>query len=189
MAPQVRYSAEPGFDPAKTNYTVLLVDPDAPSPNAPALRFFLHQVQCKCFRPAYLLLPCSPTAPPSTNRLPNAYTTLTSHKDNTHPNCISGAVVASPAGTNGENSVPYMLLTPASVAKHRYIFLVYRQPNGNEPKTNLVDKTARAPFDLAKFVRDNRLTLVGGNFLTEGLESVGARSVERFEGLEMEEEA
>ncbi|KAJ0361693.1 hypothetical protein COL26b_013642 [Colletotrichum chrysophilum] len=45
----------------------------------------------------------------------------------------------------------YMPLTPLSVAPHRYVSLLFRQPPGEytPPALNLVEDVARAPFDLA----------------------------------------
>ncbi|KAF2725910.1 phosphatidylethanolamine-binding-like protein [Polychaeton citri CBS 116435] len=40
--PSVSFTAEPGFDPAKTKYTIFLLDPDPPDPAAPILKDFLH---------------------------------------------------------------------------------------------------------------------------------------------------
>ena len=63
-----------------------------------------------------------------------------------------------------------MPLTPLSVAAHRYVSLVYRQPpNYTPPPLNPVDAVARAPFNLAQYVRQGGLTLVGGNYMKEGL--------------------
>jgi hypothetical protein len=64
-----------------------------------------------------------------------------------------------------------MALTPLSVAPHRYVSLLYRQPAGTytPPQLNLVADVARAPFDLAGYVRKGGLVLVGGNFMREGL--------------------
>jgi hypothetical protein len=65
-----------------------------------------------------------------------------------------------------------MLLTPLSVAPHRYVSLIYRQPpNYSPPPLNLVEDVVRAPFDLDKYVRKAGLVLVGGNFMREGLGS------------------
>jgi hypothetical protein len=67
----------------------------------------------------------------------------------------------------------YMPLTPLSVAAHRYVSLVYRQPAGDysPPQLSLVDSVARAPFDLQAYVEEGRLELVGGNYMREGLGS------------------
>jgi hypothetical protein len=63
-----------------------------------------------------------------------------------------------------------MLLTPLSVAPHRYVSLLYRQPkNYTPPQLNLVEDVVRAPFDLDKYVKEAGLVLVGGNFMKEGL--------------------
>ena len=63
-----------------------------------------------------------------------------------------------------------MLLTPLSVSAHRYVSLLYRQPpNYTPPPLNLVEDLARAPFDLQKYVNEGGLTLVGGNYMLEGL--------------------
>ncbi|CAI0653047.1 unnamed protein product, partial [Colletotrichum noveboracense] len=67
----------------------------------------------------------------------------------------------------------YMPLTPLSVAPHRYVSLLFRQPAGEykPPALNLVEDVARAPFDLAAYVQQAGLVLVGGNFMREGLGS------------------
>ena len=63
-----------------------------------------------------------------------------------------------------------MALTPLSVQAHRYVSLIYRQPsNYVPPPLNLVEDVVRAPFDLQKYVAEGGLTLVGGNFMREGL--------------------
>lgn len=66
-----------------------------------------------------------------------------------------------------------MPLTPLSVQSHRYISLLYRQPQGEytPPKLNLVEDVARAPFSLESYVSEAGLVLVGGNFMREGLGS------------------
>jgi hypothetical protein len=66
-----------------------------------------------------------------------------------------------------------MLLTPLSVAPHRYVSLLYRQPQGSytPPPLSVVDSVARAPFDLQKYVQQGGLVLVGGSFMREGLGS------------------
>ena len=73
--------------------------------------------------------------------------------------------------------VIYEPLTPASNTQHRYTFLVYRQP-ADFDSGDLVQKAllqVRTPFDLNDFAQDNKLKLVGGNFLkeaaTNGLQS------------------
>jgi hypothetical protein len=75
----------------------------------------------------------------------------------------------------------YMLLTPLSVAPHRYVSLLYRQPQGSytPPPLSVVDSVARAPFDLQKYVREAGLVLVGGNFMREGLGSTVCALVPR----------
>ncbi|KAF4489974.1 26 kDa secreted antigen [Colletotrichum fructicola Nara gc5] len=67
----------------------------------------------------------------------------------------------------------YMPLTPLSVAPHRYVSLLFRQPAGEykPPALNLIEDVARAPFDLAAYVQQAGLVLVGGNFMREGLGS------------------
>ncbi|KAF6825131.1 phosphatidylethanolamine-binding protein [Colletotrichum musicola] len=67
----------------------------------------------------------------------------------------------------------YMPLTPLSISPHRYVSLLYRQPAGayTPPALSLLDDVARAPFDLEKYVQEAGLTLVGGNFMREGLGS------------------
>jgi hypothetical protein len=64
----------------------------------------------------------------------------------------------------------YMPLTPLSVAAHRFVSLIYRQPpNYTPPELSVVDSVARAPFDLQGYVEEGGLQLVGGNFMREGL--------------------
>lgn len=78
------------------------------------------------------------------------------------PSCI--------AAQTPKTQARYMPLTPLSVSAHRYVSLVYRQPpNYTPPPLNLVEDLVRAPFDLQKYVNEGRLTLVGGNFMREGL--------------------
>lgn len=47
LRPDISFTAESDFDPTKTKYLILYVDPDAPGPTADgspaALSFFLHQ--------------------------------------------------------------------------------------------------------------------------------------------------
>lgn len=43
-APDFSFSAVPGQDPASTKYTLIMVDPDAPEPTSPLLRYFLHYI-------------------------------------------------------------------------------------------------------------------------------------------------
>lgn len=63
-----------------------------------------------------------------------------------------------------------MPLTPLSVAPHRYVSLLYRQPAGyTPPPLDLVEDVARAPFDLGRYVSEAGLVLVGGDFMREGL--------------------
>ncbi|OQO02498.1 hypothetical protein B0A48_12025 [Cryoendolithus antarcticus] len=40
--PTISFTAELGYDPAKTNYTIFLLDPDAPNPTTPILKDYLH---------------------------------------------------------------------------------------------------------------------------------------------------
>ena len=40
--PSISFTAESGYDPSTTKYTIFLVDPDPPSPKAPILKDFLH---------------------------------------------------------------------------------------------------------------------------------------------------
>lgn len=66
---------------------------------------------------------------------------------------------------------PYMLLTPLSVAEHRYTFLVYRQPPNYVPPPSLnYLPGARAGFDLDAYVKEAKLEgPVCGNYLLQGL--------------------
>lgn len=112
--------------------TVLLVDPDAPGPEAPLLSFFLHTILYDA-----------------------------------HPTCT---------GIEPKTKTPYLSLTPLSLAKHRYIFLVYRQPEGTfVPQVPLLPQAGRATFNLTMFVEDNKLTgPVGGNYMLQGLDSIAS---------------
>ena len=66
---------------------------------------------------------------------------------------------------------PYKPLTPASIAQHRYTFLVYRQPANYNPNLILASDFVGQP--LSTFVASSGLQgPVGANFLREGL-SVG----------------
>lgn len=125
--PIFSFDAEIGRDPTTTKYTYIQVDPDAPGPNAPILRHFLHHI---------------------------VY--------DVQPECI--------ADQSPKTQVRYMPLTPLSVAAHRYVSLVYRQPpNYTPPPIGPVIDVARAPFDLQAYVDEGGLELVGGNFMLEGL--------------------
>ncbi|KAI9702642.1 MAG: hypothetical protein M1820_006148 [Bogoriella megaspora] len=44
LQPSISFSAEPDYDPAITNYTIFIVDPDAPGPALPVLKDFLHLI-------------------------------------------------------------------------------------------------------------------------------------------------
>lgn len=64
----------------------------------------------------------------------------------------------------------YMAPTPLSVAPHRYVSLVYRQPgNYTPPEVGVVEGVVRTGFDLGEYVGEGGLVLVGGNFMREGL--------------------
>ncbi|KAF6813217.1 phosphatidylethanolamine-binding protein [Colletotrichum sojae] len=128
--PVVTFDPELGYDPSTTRYTYIQLDPDAPGPQFPLLRQYLHHI-------IYDLA----------------------------PSCITSQTPKTQAR--------YMPLTPLSISPHRYVSLLYRQPDGKytPPALSLVDDVARAPFDLEKYVREARLTLVGGNFMKEGLGS------------------
>lgn len=112
--------------------SVLLVDPDAPSPKLPSLHFFLHEILYDA-----------------------------------HPICT---------GIEVKTKTPYLALTPLSLAKHRYIFLVYRQPAGTfVPQIPVLPQAGRAMLDLAKFVKDNKLTgPISGNYVLQGLDSTAS---------------
>jgi hypothetical protein len=69
-----------------------------------------------------------------------------------------------------KTQAPYMILTPLSIAPHRYVSLVYRQPKDyTPPPLNLVEAVTRGPFDVDAYVEKASLVLVGGNFMMEGL--------------------
>ncbi|KAK5721966.1 hypothetical protein LTR15_006560 [Elasticomyces elasticus] len=127
--PAVSFSAEPGFDPSKTKYTIILTDPDAPGPAAPILKDFLHLII-----------------------------------SDAQPSCI--------ASQARKTLASYQPLTPLSIAAHRYAFLVYRQPPNYTPSPSVnYLPGVRAAFDLNGYVAQGGLTLVGGNFMREGLSS------------------
>ncbi|GAA5878640.1 hypothetical protein JCM1840_003537 [Sporobolomyces johnsonii] len=51
---------------------------------------------------------------------------------------------------------------PAGTGPHRYAYLLYRQPAHAAPK--LHGNPERRSFDIASFVKENKLELVGANF-------------------------
>jgi len=60
-------------------------------------------------------------------------------------------------------------LSHTANTRHRYTYLIYRQPpNFVIPPLQLAEAT-RAPFNLQQFVTQGNLTLVGGRFMREGL--------------------
>ena len=61
----------------------------------------------------------------------------------------------------------YLNPTPLSVAPHRYIFLVYRQPKNFESPLAL--SLTIAGLNLQQFVDKYDLELVGGNFYLQGV--------------------
>ncbi|KAK5686476.1 hypothetical protein LTS10_002594 [Elasticomyces elasticus] len=129
IEPAVSFSAEPGFNPAKTKYTIIFIDPDAPGPAAPVLKDFVHLII-----------------------------------SDAQPSCIINQA--------RKTLAIYQPLTPLSIAAHRYTFLVYRQPpNYTPPPSVNYLPGLRAAFDLNGYVAQGGLTLVGGNFLGEGLSS------------------
>ncbi|CAK4033639.1 Hypothetical predicted protein [Lecanosticta acicola] len=78
------------------------------------------------------------------------------------PNCVPNQ--------KQDTVVTYQPLTPASTTQHRYTFLVYREPQGFNPDADLTLQ-ARTPFDLNDYTQDNKLVLVGGNFLKEAIDN------------------
>ncbi|KAK5726490.1 hypothetical protein LTR17_012715 [Elasticomyces elasticus] len=129
IEPAVSFSAEPGFNPAKTKYTIIFTDPDAPGPAAPVLKDFLHLII-----------------------------------SDAQPSCI--------INQSRKTLAIYQPLTPLSIAAHRYTFLVYRQPpNYTPPPSVNYLPGVRAAFDLNGYVAEGGLTLVGGNYMREGLSS------------------
>jgi len=60
-------------------------------------------------------------------------------------------------------------LTPLSLQAHRYTYLIYRQPPGFVIPPLQLGEATRGTFNLATFVKQGGLTLVGGNFMYEGL--------------------
>jgi len=116
------------YDPLTTKYTVIFADPDAPGPEAPILKDFLHLIV-----------------------------------SDVQPKCITDQ--------KRKTVAPYMLLTPLSVAEHRYTFLVYRQPPNYVPPPSLnYLPGARAAFDIDAYVKEAKLEgPVGGNYLLQGL--------------------
>jgi phosphatidylethanolamine-binding protein (PEBP) family uncharacterized protein len=68
-----------------------------------------------------------------------------------------------------KTQVPYFPLTPLSVAKHRYVSLLYGQLEGYvPPKVDILDEMSRAKFNVTEYVKSGGLVLVGGNSLREG---------------------
>ncbi|KAL0943473.1 phosphatidylethanolamine-binding protein [Colletotrichum truncatum] len=61
--------------------------------------------------------------------------------------------------------VDYQSLLPLSFTPHRYMSLLYRQPeNYTPPPVGTGDSVVRVPFDLAAYVAQGGLQLVAGNF-------------------------
>ncbi|OAK93901.1 PEBP-like protein, partial [Phaeosphaeriaceae sp. SRC1lsM3a] len=78
------------------------------------------------------------------------------------PSCV--------AAQSPKTQARYMALTPLSASAHRYVSLLYRQPeNYTPPQLNWVEDVVRAPFSLENYVNEAGLVLVGGNFMREGL--------------------
>lgn len=126
--PEFSFPAEPGFDPAETKYTLIMVDPDAPGPALPILSDFLHWI-------------------------------------------VSDAQASCVADQKRNAVAPYMLLTPLSIAPHRYTQLLYRQPPNYTPPPSLnYVLGVRNNFDLAGYVKEAGLIgPVAGNYMNEGL--------------------
>lgn len=110
----------------------------------------------------YMVLYVDPDAPGPTGTGTPAALSFFLHEaiSNKQPSCIANqkSVTVTVPG--------YRALTPLSVARHRYLMLVYRQPPNFIPPATLALTTSN--FDLNGFVKANGLTLVGGNFIREG---------------------
>ncbi|BGP12705.1 hypothetical protein JCM10213_008843 [Rhodosporidiobolus nylandii] len=77
---------------------------------------------------------------------------------------ISGLKPGSPVFVERETLTPYMgPAPPAGTGPHRYVFLLYREPDG-APPTFSGDKEARKQCNIKEFVEENKLKLVGANF-------------------------
>ncbi|EMC98820.1 hypothetical protein BAUCODRAFT_145840 [Baudoinia panamericana UAMH 10762] len=126
--PSISFTAEPGYDPSNTKYTIFLVDPDAPGPAAPIFKDFLHIIIA-----------------------------------NAQPSCVTSQTRTTLAS--------YQLLTPLSIAAHRYTILVYRQPPNYTPPVDIhYLPGVRNNFDLNGYVAEAGLIgPVGGNYFMEGL--------------------
>ncbi|GAA5929842.1 hypothetical protein JCM1841_000504 [Sporobolomyces salmonicolor] len=147
--PRVQFVAE---DPAATSealYTLVVVDPDAPSRSAPNASPFLH-----------LVLPG--LKPPSLDRLAATGET--------------GDVAAAEGSMVEKTQAAWVEWTgpapPEGAGPHRYVYLLYLQPPpaagsvflpGRSPSISTPE--ARQNFDLDAFVEDHELVLVGANFM------------------------
>ncbi|KAL8939828.1 MAG: hypothetical protein Q9216_003150 [Gyalolechia sp. 2 TL-2023] len=130
--PTFSITKEAKFDPATTKYTVLLLDPDVPSPNLPLDRILLGNF-------VHIIV------------------------SDVQPECIptqQRVILAN-----------YKPLTPASIAPHRYTFLVYRQPANFKP--NLIQAQNFLGQPLSTFVASSGLQgPVGANFLHANMYSI-----------------
>ncbi|OJD30731.1 protein heading date 3a-like [Diplodia corticola] len=144
-------------------FILLMFDPDAPSPQDPSKAQILHWLQPG----VRLSRSIEPTASPS-----------------------SGAPLSmlSAADTSTPALVPYQGPQPPSVAPHRYIVTLWRQPNSTgfevpEAWSGYVGGENRTGFDAAKFVEDAGLQggLVAATYFLAGKETVG-EGRETYEG-------
>ncbi|GAA6036630.1 hypothetical protein JCM8097_001261 [Rhodosporidiobolus ruineniae] len=111
-------SFQPSAEGPDAKYTILLVDPDAPSKEDPKMSPFLH------FALADVV-----------------------------PNQAAGQTLVTYMGP----------APPPGTGRHRYVFLVFRQPWDHLPELG-VEPDSRAQFPLADFIKRNELELVGANY-------------------------
>ncbi|CEQ39392.1 SPOSA6832_00907 [Sporobolomyces salmonicolor] len=160
--PRVQFVAE---DPAATSealYTLVVVDPDAPSRSAPNASPFLH-----------LVLPG--LKPPSLDRL--AATGETGDVAAAEGSMVEKTQAAwvewtGPAPPEGAGVDAELKEDAGWPSPHRYVYLLYLQPPpaagsvflpGRSPSISTPE--ARQNFDLDAFVEDHELVLVGANFM------------------------
>ncbi|KAH7312595.1 phosphatidylethanolamine-binding protein [Stachybotrys elegans] len=143
LSPAVSFSPEPGAS-SSASYMLLLVDPDAPTPEDPKFAFWRHWVL-----PG--LQPLSGT-PASTDT-----------------GTGTGPVVAQtkPALTQYLAPGPKDDVTSRSTP-HRYLFLLFREPNGLDLTKDQVggeEFVQRRSFQAAEFIAKHNLVLVGVNWM------------------------
>ncbi|KAI9723975.1 MAG: hypothetical protein M1812_000693 [Candelaria pacifica] len=146
LPPSITFPPEPTPPSPNPKYLLLILDPDVPNPNLPATRILLSG--------SFVHLLTYDISPE---------TCLTSQNTQTQPQTENTQ--------NGKTLDPYISLAPLSVEPHRYTFLVFRQPEDFEPSVALA--ADRLALDVEEFAQVNGLVLVGGEFLREGVGSVG----------------